>query len=724
MKGYIYILDYFKQKLTDSIKIGSTKEPYSRLGTYQTGFSYDVEYSNLYRIIDSKLDCYEIDDLIQKHFKDIKTRKITGEGGLEWYESSKISSRLLELFFKENEIIFERVKLIDCPKPSKEEIKRYCSNEGYKLLLEILELKNHINKDVKEDKNFKCLLEPYDYQKEVLDKKLINLRKDKMGKLLWSCGLGKTYMSLFISHKIGVKNILICVPNLYLLKQFRKAVKEIFNFSSLLLYGNGDNLDKIKKSLKENELNIVISTYHSCWRLLDLSDKFKFDIKIADEAHHIVSVINDKDKRTFEKFHKISSEYTLYMTATEKNLETNKDEIYTMSNEKQFGQIIDKKSVKWSIENKKITDYKLLCLQNDEEEINNIIEKIDFDAIVKENKLKDIKSFDKIELLISAFSALKLISEKISSHILIYTNSCISSDLIEIIINKLLENGYFSDIEVEKLYNLSLTSKSDVDLNKEISKFTNSKYGIIPCVYIFGEGVDIPKLDTVVIGEKMNTEIRIVQSCLRPNRLYKDNLDKIAKIVIPKLLSKIDDKLKMVVSHMANEDEMIEQKIEYIKINSIKNNISDKTISKYVSLEEDNKILNKIKLELYKGKCFCKDLTLQKEFELYHKIILDNKFKCVNDYLESDVKYKNPDIYFNGVWTDWFEFLGINTSKWIDNLIEWKRYCKLKGITDAKSYYKNLDDKLPPEPEYFYSNFKGINKELCARKYKYKSIKI
>lgn len=170
---------------------------------------------------------------------------------------------------------------------------------------------------------------------------------------------------------------------------------------------------------------------------------------------------------------------------------------------------------------------------------------------------------------------------------------------------------------------------------------------------------------------------------------------------------------------MANEDEMIEQKIEFIKIKPTKSKVTNKIFDKYVSLENDNEILNTIKLDLYKSKCFGRELTLQKEYDLYHNSVLEKKFNYIKNYLDSNMEHKKPNVYFNGVWTNWFDFLGIDTSKWIDNLIEWKIYCKTKGITDAISYYENLDDKLPPEPEYFYPNFKGINKELGKRKYKF-----
>ena len=37
---------------------------------------------------------------------------------------------------------------------------------------------------------------------------------------------------------------------------------------------------------------------------------------------------------------------------------------------------IDKKSINWAIENEKITDYRIIVMKNQEDELNNIIQKI------------------------------------------------------------------------------------------------------------------------------------------------------------------------------------------------------------------------------------------------------------------------------------------------------------------------------------------------------------
>ena len=70
-------------------------------------------------------------------------------------------------------------------------------------------------------------------------------------------------------------------------------------------------------------------------------------------------------------------------------------------------------------------------------------------------------------------------------------------------------------------------------LDKEINKFKNMPYGIISCIYIFGEGFDMPKLNGVCIASNMKSIIRIVQYLLRPNRLESGNPLKKAYQIIP-----------------------------------------------------------------------------------------------------------------------------------------------------------------------------------------------
>ena len=199
---------------------------------------------------------------------------------------------------------------------------------------------------------------------------LDRFKKEKKGQLIWCCGLGKTYMSLFICYKLKFKKILICVPSIYILLQFEESIKKAFGINPICVYVDSKNKDDIK-NLNINDIVIVLSTYHSCKKVLDITN-FKFDIKIGDEAHHLVTSKKNNDNFTFDKFHEINSEYSLFMTATQKDIIDRKKNIYTMSNKEDFGEIIDSKNIDWAIKNGYITNYNIICIMNNYEEINYI----------------------------------------------------------------------------------------------------------------------------------------------------------------------------------------------------------------------------------------------------------------------------------------------------------------------------------------------------------------
>ena len=215
------------------------------------------------------------------------------------------------------------------------------------------------------------------------------------------------------------------------------------------------------------------------------------------------------------------------MTATEKIIENKQDnkKYYSMDDENIFGKLIDEKSVYWAIENKKITDYYLLVLKNTEEEVNQIISLLNIDVSNK-------------ELFISAYMTLKTI-EKYNdlTHITIYTNKTENAELVKFYVEKILETDIIK-LDSNEIYNKALHSKTENDLDDEVEKFKNTKFGIISCVYIFGEGFDLPKLNGVCFAENMISDIRIVQCALRPNRLESGNPDKKSYIILIVKLTK------------------------------------------------------------------------------------------------------------------------------------------------------------------------------------------
>ena len=203
------------------------------------------------------------------------------------------------------------------------------------------------------------------------------------------------------------------------------------------------------------------------------------------------------------------------------------------------------------------------------------------------------------------------------SHILIYTNTTTEADKCQEFIKQILIKFNKSDI-----YNKSLHSNNKTDdIQDEIEKFKQSKYGILSAVYLFGEGFNCPRLNgTCVIGTMAST-IRIIQYLTRANRLEKGNPDKIAYNIIP-FNNKSEDKIKHILNQLGNIDENIENKIiisslkEYIKKDEEKEDSVVDDNKEDILISED---VERIKLMLRHRKILKLDLSQEQTEYMYMK---------------------------------------------------------------------------------------------------------
>lgn len=692
MPDYFYIRKI--KPYTKIVKIGKTNDIYRRNSEYMTG---EYELSEFIKIFEVEDKGYIVEKMVKNYFK--KYHKYKGSG-TEFYD--------IKIIDKINNYL--DLLSINCKELSINDINKSIRNReliNNKKLIAIM--KKYIKK------KYDLPIKPYDYQNN--NHILSYFKYHNIGQLLWSCGLGKTIEALFIWYKMKFKSIIIGVPTKFLLEQFYNSVKIFYPKTKILLVSGDYKYDINNYLSSKQNYKIIITTYHSSYKFANID--FIFDFKIADEAHHLVCTEKEVDKHTFDKFHKIKSKKTLFMTATSKVI-TNTDNCYSMDTNV-FGQVIDSKSIKWAIDNKRITDYYLILLKNNEEDINRII------------KLNNIKINDKNielkELFLSAYIALKSLCYYDNlTHLLIYTNKTQNAEIIKKYIDILLKKKVFK-IKRKHIYNNDLHSKKDVNIfhndneneECEMCKFKKAKYGIISSVYIFGEGFDMPKLNGVIFAEQMESEIRIVQSALRPNRLNKNQPEKIAYVIIP-YINDDELKIKQVVRNMGNNDENIEQRIKYYETRLSKKNEKEE-YKVNIKLKENKKALKSILLKLKHRKYLSCDLSDEIiEYQHYKQLNINRKVKSIKHYnkLIKKNKYteiiKNPNEYFTKlcVWKSWYDFLGIDTSIFIQDKSEWVEYCEKLNINSLDDYKKQCKKHkcLPYEPEQFYKHFTNLSNEL------------
>jgi predicted helicase len=681
--GYIYVRSHESYDKYNVYKLGIASNIPERDSQYATSEIKRGKFILVIEVFINQMDV--IEKMLHNRFDNLH---VQFDGGTEFYKREIIS---LIVPYLEN-IGFEFRKL------TKEEIDNLTRTERTKTNI------------------------PNEQQLQVLDMIMKFYNKNDIGKLIWACGLGKTLLSIWCIKLLNFKSVLIGVPSKYLQNQMRNEILKIFpNKKYILCVGSDNSINsttdrKIIDIFLKNKLleyKFIITTYMSCSLLLEYS----FDFKIGDEAHHLVGMEDEKISNKYKAFHKINSNKTMFMTATEKIVDPKDNTIiFSMNDEKIFGKYIDTKSVKWAVENKKITDYCILLIKNTDEEIDDIIRTI------------NIKVTDR-ELFISVFMTLKAIDfyKKLITHTLIFTNSIENTEITKKYIDMLLDKNIF-EISKKDIYNNNLHSNKKNNFFEEVNKFKNSKYGIISCVYIFGEGFDLPKLNCVVFAENMTSEIRIVQTSLRPIRLENDNPSKLAYIIIPYIDNngwsdedKSFNKVRTIISSLRNVDENVEQKIHIITRKNKKNKDDNKEKKTYkIDIDNDDE-MNKIKLRLRCSKTL--NSKCSEEQDEYNYVKLINKslnIKSKEEYVRYELKHEvyidNPEVYFKSkcVWTNWYDFIGVDTSKYFKTKQELIKFCKDKNIRNIPDYEKacKIYEQLPYNPCEMYIDFSNINIEL------------
>ena len=718
-KGYIYIRIHTSYDKYNVCKLGKTINLIERNSTYKTGEVESGYFEYAIEVEIKKLDI--IEKLLQNHFKLLGYYYYL-DGGIEFFTKDIIP--LIIPYLKTLNLQFTVL--------SKEQIKLIIRKNTIKKIFKKINKNNLINILTNFNKNNTII--PREHQINVLLKINDFYKDNNIGKLIHACGLGKALLGILIVQKLKCKTVIIGVPSIYLQKQMKKEIMKIYNNHDNILYIGGENGVKendINKfiSKKSDDCKFFITTYDSCHKLFN----YEFDFKIGDEAHHLVGSDFEKTK---DSFHKIKSNKTLFMTATEKVIENNKTNkvIYSMDDKSIFGELIDLKTINWAIENNKITDYNLIIIKNTENEINDIINNLN----LNDNSIMEHK-----DLFLSAFMSLKSIEKYDDlTHILIYTNKTDHSELITKYIDVILASNIIN-INKENYYNKSLHSKSSENLydkliddsikEGEISKFQKASWGVISGVYIFGEGFDCPKLNGVVFSENMESDIRIVQSTLRPNRLDSNFPNKKAYVIIPYIDTEnfltdneSFDKCRKIIAKIRNVDEKIEQKINVVTLNKSSYNYKQNDNIPFCSIIEKTGELKKIILRLRYSKALGSQYSEEEDEynyvrELNKQLNIQSKEEYTNEsvkiYHDNYIEYiKNPEEYFKlkGVWTNWYDFLGVDTQKFIQDKNDWINFCKennVKSLDDYKELCK-LYEKVPKNPLDFYIGCLDISIEL------------
>ncbi len=426
------------------------------------------------------------------------------------------------------------------------------------------------------------------HQTKALENTNSHFLENDRGKLIMACGTGKTFTSLRIAEKEtnGKGLVLFLVPSIALLGQTlnewsadanelinpicicsdpeitkKKKKAEDIDTSSVidLAMPASTNVPNIIQQFqklkfhKNDGMTVVFSTYQSIdviakaqAELAKIYPEFaEFDLIICDEAHRTTGAkLADQDESAFTKVHDndfIKSKKRLYMTATPRLYDNETKSkaaqaealLWSMDDEKIFGQEIYRIGFGEAVEKKLLTDYKVLILTLSEADVPPVIQQMITNG---ESEIK-VDDMPKLIGCINALSKQVLGDEGLiketdpnpMKRAVAFCSTIANSQTITQTLNA-VSTQYIDNLpENIKEHTVAVTSKHiDGSMSateretlmswiKEDVEDGNCK--ILTNVRCLSEGVDVPSLDAVMFLSARNSQVDVVQSVGRVMRL-------------------------------------------------------------------------------------------------------------------------------------------------------------------------------------------------------------
>lgn len=438
------------------------------------------------------------------------------------------------------------------------------------------------------------------------------------GKLVMACGTGKTYTALNLVEQLTDQKglILFMVPSIALLgqalndwsadskKPFKavcicsdskssKITKKNNNFDDkedsvidlpLPATTNADTIAKqLKLYRKHSEqgkgMVVVFSTYQSVDAVSEAQRAILketngeygvFDFIVCDEAHRTTGVMKDRDNESsFTKIHSnenVQGRKRLYMTATprlygegaQKKAAEKDAVLFSMDDENIYGKEFFRVNFSYAVENRLLTDYKVLVLTvNGSDLPANIKEKV-------ENPLSKEFDFDDTTKLIGVINGLaKQVKgdggktwevDPRKMHRALAFCSSIGDDYkpgtsknVAHVLPQLSQDYYNSLNDAEKDKAVLIEAKhidgsmDSLQRNARLQWLREEPENenickVITNVRCLSEGVDVPALDAVLFLSARNSQVDVVQSVGRIMRNFKKGTPEEKKygyIIIP-----------------------------------------------------------------------------------------------------------------------------------------------------------------------------------------------
>ena len=312
--GYIYIRGH--SAYNGLVKVGKTQNIPEREQTYTTGEYIRGKFIHIWEVSLSALNI--IDQLIKFKFQYLNQYE---NAGTEFYKCAIIA--LIPELFKSTTLVWREL--------SADEIENLA--RPYRMRAKWKTVAATINKICKKDRQLAGAYHPRPYQVDIINETVDLLKIKNIVLLNLACGVGKTLTSLWVYLKLfpAGGQIVIGVPNLILLAQWRQKIKDLGIEGTVTTYQSAHKLDI-------NHVNMLI----------------------CDEVHHLGRYFgrqtDDLTERQFGNIMNIKTKYTLGLSAT------------PVVSEIEYP--IVSRSTLWAIENNIICDYLINCIYLPGEQTN------------------------------------------------------------------------------------------------------------------------------------------------------------------------------------------------------------------------------------------------------------------------------------------------------------------------------------------------------------------
>ena len=571
--------------------------------------------------------------------------------------------------------------------------------------------------------------------------------KSARGRMLMPCGTGKSLAALWIADALNAKTIVVAVPNLGLIRQGVEDWSKEFvargqtpdwicvcsddqlesdefvgKIGDLAMDVDTDPEEIALLLRRRSKLKIVFTTYQSSEQLAEAARRarIKFDLVVLDEAHRTVGAQN----RSFAALlsDKFKARYRLFMTATERRVNGDFDNVYSMDdNEEVYGKRFYTMSFAEAIKRKIICDYKILTLAISDKEIK---------ALIASNRLLNLNSnlTEAEARTVATGIALKRAYKKYKiTHPISFHTSIFAADTFrqqQDVLNSMKPTAE----------NFHVSSKVTPGKRAQmLAAFAKAPRALMTNARCLTEGVDVPNVDCVAFADPKQSVIDIIQASGRALRTDKNNRAKLGYLIVPVVVPEdleFEDfaattafkTVARIITALSVVDERIVEElraIQYGRVSKGKKIIisTGLPVGKQMALEAFAKNVS-LKLWENVGRLNWRPFEEAREFvrKLDLASVSEWKAYCKSDKRQSDIPVK-PDRKYSADWISWPDWFGTKPLRpnggWrpFEEARAFVRKLDLKDGNQWKAYCQSSKrpDDIPVKPNRKYADWISLS---------------